>query len=66
MPNHTEKSLLPLAGMMVGLLVGLVLGVAAIFYLEINSLLDQVCLVGISLLSFQLFGSTLGSAIGKG
>jgi hypothetical protein len=52
--------------MMVGLLVGLVLGVAAIFYLEINSLLDQVCLVGISLLSFQLFGSTLGSAIGKG
>jgi|TARA_B100002003_G_scaffold249768_1_gene287015 hypothetical protein len=63
--NHTEKLPLPLVGMLSGMVFGVALGVAAVFYLEVESALDQVCLVGISLLAFQLFGSTVGSAIGK-
>jgi len=51
--------------MLSGMVFGVALGVAAVFYLEVESALDQVCLVGISLLAFQLFGSTVGSAIGK-
>ena len=52
--------------MLTGMVLGISLGVAAVFYLEIESTLDQVCLVGISLLALQLFGATVGSAIGKG
>jgi hypothetical protein len=63
--NHTEKLPLPLVGMLSGMVFGVALGVAAVFYMEVEYALDQVCLVGISLLAFQLFGSTVGSAIGK-
>ena len=56
----------PIIGMLVGMIFGVLFGFATVFYLEIESLLDQVCLVGISLLGFQLFGSTVASAIGKG
>ncbi len=52
--------------MLVGMAFGVAAGLAAVFYLEVESPIDQVCLVGISLLAFQLFGSTVGSAIGKG
>jgi hypothetical protein len=62
----TGKLSLPIAGMLIGMVSGVALGVAGVFFLEVESRLNQVCLVGISLLVCQLFGSTLGSAIGKG
>ncbi len=45
---------------------GVAAGLGAVFYLEVESALDKVCLVGIGVLVFQLFGSTVGSTIGKG
>ena len=52
--------------MLIGMVAGVGMGIGLIYYLQIESTLDQVCLVGISLLAFQLFGATVGSAVGKG
>ena len=63
--KEPQKLSLPILGMLIGMAFGVAAGIGAVFYLGIESALDQVCLVGISLLAFQLFGSTVGSAIGK-
>lgn len=58
-------SLLPLAGMCIGAILGAILGVAAVIYFNVQPLLDQFCLVGIALMTGQLFGATVGGTIGK-
>jgi hypothetical protein len=65
MKLKTQKKSRPIIGLLLGALIGIGFGLATVFYLQIESLLDQVCLVGVSLLAFQLFGSTVGAAIGK-
>ncbi len=65
MKNKPLKLSLPIIGLLLGTLLGIGFGLAAIYYFHLESLLNQVCLVGISLLAFQLFGSTVGAAIGK-
>ncbi len=66
MSKEPPKLSLPILGMLIGMAFGVAAGLGAVFYLEVESALDKVCLVGISVLAFQLFGSTVGSAIGKG
>lgn len=65
MEHKTQKTSRPIVGLLLGALLGISFGIATVFYLQIESLLDQVCLVGISVMAFQLFGSTVGAAIGK-
>ena len=65
MEHNTQKISRPNLGLFLGALLGVGLGISTVFYLQIESLLDQVCVVGINLLAFQLLGSTLGAAIGK-
>jgi hypothetical protein len=65
MKNNPQKLSLPIIGLLLGALLGIGFGLASVFYLQIESLLDQACLMGVSLLAFQLFGSTVGAAIGK-
>jgi hypothetical protein len=65
MEHKTQKQSRPIFGLFVGALLGVGFGIATVFYLQIESPLDQVCLVGISLLAFQLLGATVGAAIGK-
>jgi len=65
MEHKTQKKSRPIVGLLLGALLGIGFGIATVFYLQIESLLDQVCLVGISVMAFQLFGSTVGAAIGK-
>ena len=52
--------------MLVGMVSGIGLGIALVIYLQVESIMNQVCVVGISLLAFQLFGAAVGSAMGKG
>ena len=65
MKHKTQITSRPNLGLLLGALLGVGFGIATVFYLQIESQLDQVCLVGISLLAFQLLGSTVGAAIGK-
>ena len=65
MKHKTQKKSRPIIGLLLGGLLGIGFGIATVFYLQVESLLDQICLVGISLLAFQLFGSTVGAALGK-
>jgi hypothetical protein len=65
MKHKTQKQSRPKLGFFLGALLGVGFGTATVFYLQIESPLDQVCLVGISLLAFQLLGATVGAAIGK-
>ena len=65
MEHKTQKQPRPNFGFFLGALLGVGFGISTVFYLQIESLLDQVCVVGINLLAFQLLGSTLGAAIGK-
>ena len=65
MEHNTQKISRPNLGLFLGALLGVGFGIATVLYLQIESPLDQVCLVGISLLVFQLLGSTVGAAIGK-
>ena len=51
--------------MVIGMFVGVALGLAGIFYFALDSTLEQVAFVGICLMSFQLFGATVGAAVGK-
>ncbi len=50
--------------MYLGLVFGVGLGVAAVLYLEVEPMLDRFCLVGIALMGGQLFGATVGAAVG--
>jgi uncharacterized membrane protein YfcA len=65
MEHKTQKQSRPKLGFFLGALLGVGFGTATVFYLQIESPLDQVCVVGISLLAFQLLGATVGAAIGK-
>ncbi|MCH7742717.1 MAG: hypothetical protein IIB71_08680 [Proteobacteria bacterium] len=66
MIEPAEKLSLPILSMLVGMVSGIGLGIALVIYLQVESILNQVCVVGISLLAFQLFGAAVGSAMGKG
>lgn len=55
----------PLTGMLVGLILGTGLGIAAVVYFEVEPFLDRFCLVGIALMTGQLFGATVGATLGK-
>lgn len=55
----------PLTGMLVGLILGTGLGLAAVFYFEVEPFLDQFCLVGMALMTGQLFGATVGATLAK-
>ncbi len=63
--RNPDKMTLPVAGMLAGMIFGILLGISTVYYFQVEALLDQVCIVGISLLAFQLFGGTMGSTIGK-
>ena len=56
---------LPVLTMIVGMIMGFVMGVAGVFYFHLGTLLEQVCMIGISVMLFQLFGATVGAAVGK-
>jgi len=63
--SQSNKLLFPITGMLIGMTFGIFLGLAAIWYFEVHTLLNQVCVVGSSFMIFQLFGATVGSTIGK-
>ena len=65
MKYKPQKISRPIIGLLLGALLGIGFGLATVYYLQIESLLDQACLVGVSLLAFQLLGSTVGAAIGE-
>jgi hypothetical protein len=51
--------------MLIGMFFGIVLGIGAVWYFEVHTMLNQVCVVGSSFIVFQLFGATVGSTVGK-
>ena len=51
--------------MQLGILLGLMAGVAGIAMFNIPALIDRICLVGMTLLVFQLAGATLASVLGR-
>ncbi len=53
----------PVKGMQAGILLGLAVGLAAVDYLNLHSLIEQVCAVGALVMVFQLAGATMASLL---
>ena len=55
----------PEQGMLAGMLIGLGFGIWGVSYFEVMVLLDQICIISSSLMTFQLLGGTIAAALGK-
>ena len=51
--------------MLAGMLIGLGFGIWGVSYFEVMVLLDQICIISSSLMTFQLLGGTIAAALGK-
>lgn len=55
----------PILGMVTGLVTGLLLGVVAVDYFSVTGWFGRLCVIGSVVLLGQLFGATIGAALGK-